>query len=1248
MLMTNSSTKMTNLGTSITSQATKPRCFTRLIKLEIMDTSKRVIGRRSSFASWRIALALMVFITCHAWSQPAGNGDGLWVSYFDNRHLSGTSVTSRVDPKVDFDWGLGAPAGMTNSDEFSVRWTGELQAQFTETYSFHVESDDGVRIWLNEQLIINDWLDSPTNELSATVNLTAGQKYLLRVEFYENHFYAGVRLKWSSPSTPKQIIPQSQLYSVPTDADQNGMADLWEIAHFGATGVNPSGDADFDGLSNFTEYRRYSDPNDPLDRGVPNEWKHGNIGSAMGDANYSNGVFTVVSTGRVGTNTVGGGADSFHFFYQPLEGNGQVVARVLETSGFGGGVSPAKVGVMVRVTLNDNSPYAALIGFGTNSLAFQQRGDVANSYLPPLAQPNAPYWIKAVRWSEAASGYDSIAGYSSSDGITWTRVGLVELPAGIKLPQRLFVGLAVASPQPDSLGTVQFDEASVTPISRPDLPPGTPLMGTGDGLTGRYYSNTNFAGTPAMSRVDPLVNFNWRRGAPNEEMDDDFFSVAWTGEIQAQFTGPYTLHFKSDDGVRVRLDDQLIINNWEVGINESSATVNLTAGQKYLLHIEYYENRGAAQAHLSWSSTSTLKRIVPQSQLYSQFTDTDQDGLPDIWEKLYFNHLNSDPSDDPDGDGLTNLQEFQHHTNPSMADTDGDGLPDGWEIAHGFNPLDRDDAVRDSDFDGLTNLREFQLGTDPRKTDSDGDGVPDGVEVNYAHTDPLAADAGLVTEVMSVNGVDGKNTLGRWKVDGNDLFALDRRGSVEFVLNTASTNKFLLQVEGTQNEPNSRVKNLDLVVSIDGENLGHHPLASQYGTNGMVEYITPFLKKGKHTVRVFWDDAASFSSLRIKQVRLVSVAGPDSNGDGIQDWVAAMLDTESGRDTNAPLSSYVSPICMEGRDPYLSMMNLKVESADGQVEWPVQHNAGKRWYDNVPLQTNGNTIVKISYQNQGIIERHLIKWEPFNIVTLSTSSVPSLTIRKDDSLLFTARPVNRPHANVFIAISNGVQSVARYTTTTKDPAPFQFTNAGDYTVTATYTPINNSAPVTGNITVKVVDYSFPENLVCWAGKARDWSLTNVPSEVALESDPRLIVAPKTNAPSNGRAVSLLIDQNEPRTLVSRLGTNGAIVAAVQADGLRLFAAPDTYNKVIEQYPDGSRLVETMEVLSPVITNITVQISIIVGGVTLEDGTTYTELTASDFDELGQCKVRFLMSAGVQTANCHRIVVMQGTAKVGSY
>ena len=125
---------------------------------------------------------------------------------------------------------------------------------------------------------------------------------------------------------------------------------------------------------------------------------------------------------------------------------------------------------------------------------------------------------------------------------------------------------------------------------------------------------------------------------------------------------------------------------------------------------------------------------------------------------------------------------------------------------------------------------------------------------------------------------------------------------------------YVLELEGTQNQPTSPVKTFDVILSVDGENLGHHVLTGPYGTNGITSYVTPFLLAGSHTVRVFWDGAASFSSLRIKRVSFVSVADADANHNGIKDWVDRMLNTESGLDTNAPSASYVSPVCLEGRD----------------------------------------------------------------------------------------------------------------------------------------------------------------------------------------------------------------------------------------------------------------------------------------------------------------------------------------------
>lgn len=141
--------------------------------------------------------------------------------------------------------------------------------------------------------------------------------------------------------------------------------------------------------------------------------------------------------------------------------------------------------------------------------------------------------------------------------------------------------------------------------------------------------------------------------------------------------------------------------------------------------------------------------------------DTDGDGMPDSFETA--NGLNpNDPTDagqDLDGDGLTNLQEFQFSTNPKLADTDGDGLNDGAEFTRGTNPL-----ASDTDGDGLRDGDEVTRGTNPLKSDTDGDGLSDGLEVRLG-LNPLSLDSDR----------DGISD-GLEDTDGNGLSNLDELG----------------------------------------------------------------------------------------------------------------------------------------------------------------------------------------------------------------------------------------------------------------------------------------------------------------------------------------------------------------------------------------------------------------------------------------------------------------------------------------
>jgi hypothetical protein len=144
--------------------------------------------------------------------------------------------------------------------------------------------------------------------------------------------------------------------------------------------------------------------------------------------------------------------------------------------------------------------------------------------------------------------------------------------------------------------------------------PGTP----GTGLTGRYYDNKDFTAL-RVTRTDATVNFSWGSGAPSMGVGADTFSVSWTGTIQAPASGTYTFYTVSDDGIRLWVNGQLIINNWTLhGPTENSGSIVLAGGVKVALKLEYYENTGGATARLLWSGPGISKQVVPQSALFPQ------------------------------------------------------------------------------------------------------------------------------------------------------------------------------------------------------------------------------------------------------------------------------------------------------------------------------------------------------------------------------------------------------------------------------------------------------------------------------------------------------------------------------------------------------------------------------------------------------------------------------------------------------
>ncbi|MEJ7654994.1 MAG: PA14 domain-containing protein, partial [Chloroflexia bacterium] len=126
---------------------------------------------------------------------------GLGGQYYDNQDLTTLKVT-RTDPVVNFNWGTGSPDPTIGADSFSVRWTGQVRRTSLKRTPF-TPAATTVRLWVNDNLIINNWTIHAVTENKATVALTAGQWYNITLEYYDGTGSAVISLSYSSPSVPE-------------------------------------------------------------------------------------------------------------------------------------------------------------------------------------------------------------------------------------------------------------------------------------------------------------------------------------------------------------------------------------------------------------------------------------------------------------------------------------------------------------------------------------------------------------------------------------------------------------------------------------------------------------------------------------------------------------------------------------------------------------------------------------------------------------------------------------------------------------------------------------------------------------------------------------------------------------------------------------------------------------------------------------------------------------------------------------
>lgn len=184
---------------------------------------------------WRVDEFMLppgAYQTGPVWSfTTRGSGGGAKAEYFNGMQLGGTPVLTRIEPTINVNAAAEVVAGL--SDALSARWTANLEVPFTGTYTLITTTDDGVKLWLDGRLIIDNWTDHSTTDNTATVKLTAGQIYAIRMEWYDNTGGAVAQLSWEGPNLSRQTVPQGWLQTPDRTAGPypaNGAVDVPQTA----------------------------------------------------------------------------------------------------------------------------------------------------------------------------------------------------------------------------------------------------------------------------------------------------------------------------------------------------------------------------------------------------------------------------------------------------------------------------------------------------------------------------------------------------------------------------------------------------------------------------------------------------------------------------------------------------------------------------------------------------------------------------------------------------------------------------------------------------------------------------------------------------------------------------------------------------------------------------------------------------------------------------------------------------------
>jgi beta-glucosidase len=164
----------------------------------VLEGVKQVVGKNTNVL-YEEGVPLIVMgqvIPSKYLFTPDEAQNGLKAEYFNDRNVEGTPALTRIDNQLEFDWPWSPGVGV-NDDDFSIRWTGFIKSDKAFDGWLGLSSDDGIRMWIDDQLVIDNWTKGATSIVTTPKNIEAGKKYKVRIEMWEGGWGARAHLRWN-------------------------------------------------------------------------------------------------------------------------------------------------------------------------------------------------------------------------------------------------------------------------------------------------------------------------------------------------------------------------------------------------------------------------------------------------------------------------------------------------------------------------------------------------------------------------------------------------------------------------------------------------------------------------------------------------------------------------------------------------------------------------------------------------------------------------------------------------------------------------------------------------------------------------------------------------------------------------------------------------------------------------------------------------------------------------------------------